>query len=176
MFFREIWSSEHGHGDANSGMRQIEQEVSTINKVDVAVVAIRPSVGPHVDDFKVVSAIPEVRPAPDNGNTPDGEVVLAAEMSAKMGIVDAADFPLTMLGFAVFGLLMFFVAGFVVMFLLGDSGHRASEKERAAETAHYKKSIHGVSPLWFRDWTEKTRARAPLTHLHAFLQINCLML
>ena len=151
-------------------MPYVEQEISTIDKVDVAIVVVRPTVGPGVYDFKVVSAVGKVGPAADNFHMTDGEVVIVPEVSVKMLVVNTANVlvmpcfrvPCLIVPFFLPGLVMI-VALLVSVLVLGKNGERSSKEQPSADTDSYCKSFHSDLKLEFSpsSLSEALRRAAP---------------
>jgi hypothetical protein len=142
-------------------MPQIKQKVSAIDKVDVAVVVVRPSMRPGVHNFKVIAAVTEVRPASDNRHVTDGEMVIVAKMLAEMFIVDAA------MLFAPFLVIMPFflprvIAPLISVLILAESGHRRSQQKRNTDAASYQQSLHSDPRL--KVLKPEGSLRAPPSH------------
>ncbi len=127
--------------DAHSWVPQVEEEISTVDEIDVAVVIVRPCVRPRIDDFKVVAAVGEMRPASDESDVADGEMMVVAEMRPEMSVVDSAHF-LSMLDVLIVPL---FLAGVVVVIVLRKRSQRASQQECPTDADNYDKSIHDRS-------------------------------
>lgn len=124
---------------------------------------------PRVDDFKVVSAVPEVGPAADDFHMTDGEVVIVSEVSPKMGVVDAARV-LIVPHFLLPGFIVaFFLAGVVVaslvsVFVLGKGGERSSEKQCSTNAGSYRESFHSDLKFRFSEALPEPLRDAPITH------------
>src|ERR1700683_4414921 len=97
----------------------MNQIISAVNEVDVGIVVVRPSMRPCVHNFEVVAAVGEMRPASENGDVPDGEMVVVAKMRAEVFVINAAPC------FCVL-LVVLFLPRLIVMLVvvLGISGHR----------------------------------------------------
>lgn len=168
---------EYADGDSHSRMPQIEQEISTIDIVDVAIVVVRPSVRPRVYDFKVISAVGKMGPASDDFHVTDGEMMIVPEVSAEVGVIDTACV-LVMPGFFVSRfLVVFFLPGIVMivallvsMLILGESGKRSSEEQPRADTDCDCESFHSDLKLEFfpKLFSEALRRAAPAPDLHYF--------
>src|ERR1700736_4827597 len=65
-------------------MEQVEEEVVSVNVVDVDVVRIGPLSGPRVNDFEPVSGVLKARLAFNNHRTAHHESVLASETGAEL--------------------------------------------------------------------------------------------
>jgi len=74
-------------------MEHIEDEIFSIDEIDVTVIGVGPSNRPRVDDFEPVSAILEAGLAPDDFRVPDGKGVLAAKAGAEFLVRDVSTFP-----------------------------------------------------------------------------------
>jgi hypothetical protein len=118
---------------------QIKQKVSAIDEVDVAVVAVRPSSRPCVDNFKIVTAICEVRPASDDLDVTDCEVVIVAKMGTKMFVVDSTGMLVMLVLIVSFLLSSTFI---VVMLVLGKGGNHSREKQASANRSNGCESFH----------------------------------
>ena len=146
-------------------MRQIVEEVSPVNVVNVAVVAVSPSVRPCIRDLEVVTSISEVRTASDNGHVSNREVMVMAEMSAKMGIVNAThmlvvpDFRVVLFMF----IMMLFLAGSVIVmvFVLGKDGDRSGEEPCSTYGDDYSESFHGETSYEICEMTAARKIAAP---------------
>jgi len=118
-------------------MAKIEQIVATVDILNVNVVIVRPAGGPGLRDLKVIAAVSEMRPAFDHVYVADGEVVVASEVRLVMFVCNSATF------FMMFLLSSVLVLSFLVVILLGKSGHSPTQKERSTDTADYCQSFHG---------------------------------
>jgi hypothetical protein len=120
------FSGKHGDRNANSRVPQIKHVVPAVDEVDVNVVGISPSHGPGLSNLKPVAAVLKARPAFEDFDVTDREVMFVAEVSAKMVIFNAAGMLfVTFLVVPLFLLNVFvFVAMIVVMIVLGkDRDH-----------------------------------------------------
>ncbi len=139
-------------------MRQVKQEVSTIDEVDVAVVGVGPTVRPRIHDFEVISAVGEVRTPADNGHMPDGEVMIVSEMRAKVRIIN----PLSLSHVRI---VMFLLPRIIVMLIpmlvLSEGRDRSAQQKCPAHSTHYQKSFHSYSSL---DLKMRSAPRAPLVN------------
>lgn len=114
-------------------MRQIEQEISAIHEIDVAVVAIRPACRPRIHDLEVVAAVCEVRTAAHNRDMPDGEVMVVSKMRPKVRIIN----PLALLHMFVMPLFMSsLIMMLVPVLILSPRRHRSAQQKCPAHSTH----------------------------------------
>jgi hypothetical protein len=64
-------------------MSQVKQEISTIDVVNVAIVAVSPGRWPGIDEHKRVAAVLELRPPAHYFWTGHGKVMLSSELGAE---------------------------------------------------------------------------------------------
>jgi hypothetical protein len=112
-------------------MRQIEQIIPTINEVDIAVVPVRPSVRPCINDLEIVATVRKMRATAYDRHVPDREMMVMPEMSTKVRVIDSPTLlrmfvmPLFVLRFLVPRLIVMIVS----MFILSKSSRRAAEQK-----------------------------------------------
>jgi VIT1/CCC1 family predicted Fe2+/Mn2+ transporter len=126
-------------------MRQVEEKISAINIVDIAVVAVGPAMRPRIDDFEVVTAVREVRTASHDSHMPDGKVMLAAEVIVKVSVVNAAHMLVVPFVFVMSYLVvmsLFLTLLFLMVIVLSDSRHRSHQQKRNANGPNYNPSLH----------------------------------
>ena len=115
---------KHGHRYANSRMSHIEQIVSAVDKIDVAVVGVSPSTGPRLRNLKVVAAVRKSRTALYDLDVTDREVMFMPEVSTKMLVRN------TTVLFVTYLLVLLFLPGFfmfVAMLVLGKDRNHSCE-------------------------------------------------
>jgi hypothetical protein len=135
-------------------MPQIEQKISTVDKVDVAIVRVSPARGPGLRNFKIVAAVSEVRPASDDLDVTDREVVIVAKMGTKMFVVDSTGMLVMLVLIFSFFLSSTFV---VLMLVLGKRRNHSREKYGGANRSDCCESFH-VKPLQVSFRSRRTRA------------------
>ena len=121
---RQLSLRKHGHRYANSRMSHIEQIVSAVDKVDIAVVGVSPSTGPGLRNLKVVAAVRKSRTALYDLDVTDREVMFMPEVSTKMLVRN------TTVLFVAYLLVLLFLPGFfmfVAMLVLGKDGNHSCE-------------------------------------------------
>src|SRR5271154_1470866 len=80
-----LTSHDNENGDANAGVKQIKEEVLSIDVVDVALVGVCPAYRPHIDQLKAVAAILKLWLA-RNDYRLRPESVAASEISVELVI------------------------------------------------------------------------------------------
>src|SRR5437879_8502994 len=77
-------SHDYKDRDAHAGMEKIEEEIFSIDVIDVAVVGVRPFGGPGIDDLEPIPGVLEAGPALDDHGAIDYHGVLAAEVRPEL--------------------------------------------------------------------------------------------
>jgi hypothetical protein len=129
---------------------QIKQKIPAIDEVDVTVVRVSPARGPRLRNFEIVAAVGEVGPASHDLDVTDREVVVPAEMRAKMFVVDA-----TGMLVALFSLSSIFI---IAVFVLGKDGDHSREKQCGTDGSNCCESFH-VKPRF--KFSQNAGALAP---------------
>ena len=80
-----LTSHDHENGDANARVKQIKEEVLSIDVIDVALVGVCPAYRPRIDQLKAIAAILKLWLARNDYRLcPEG--VAASEMSVELVI------------------------------------------------------------------------------------------
>lgn len=129
-------------------MPQVKQEIPTVDEVDIAVVGVSPARGPRLGYFEIVAAVGEVGSACHYFDVTDREMVIPAEMRAKMLVVDS-----TGMVIALYIIVLFFLSNFFVvsMLVLGKGGDQSREKQPSADGSNCCESFHvNLAQILFR--------------------------
>ena len=111
---------DHKDRNANPRMQGIDQEVFLVDVVDVAIVRIRPTRRPRIDEFKPVSRVLETWTILNQDDALHAERVIAAKVLAK-SIVWNAHSALGTYGSRSSALCLMRMILLVVIFVLGAS-------------------------------------------------------
>jgi hypothetical protein len=131
---------------------QVKQKVSAVDEVDIAVVGVSPARRPRLRYFEIVAAVGEVRSAFHHFDVTNREMVIPAEMCAKMFVVDS-----TRMFVALYVIVPLFLSNFFVIAVLvlgNDRGH-SCEKQSSADGSNRYESFH-VGPRFI--WSQNAGA------------------
>jgi hypothetical protein len=127
-------------------VREIEQEILSIDEVDVALIGVGPSGWPGLNDFEVIAAVGEVRMSAHDFDVLDSEVVTGAEVLAEVSVIDALHIRVVLLHILLVLIVMLFLTGLVfvivVMFILGIDGQHSCEQKCGTDGPCNGESLH----------------------------------